>query len=136
MRGRSALYLSTDPMTAVAEYYQELPKPGMLAPYRVEAIAIADLTNGAGYPMDEQVGGAAACEWDKIAKRSDEIPPSWALAHDLIEAGAEGALVPSRQKRGGINLVLWRWHDAREEGEGASLSLLDPEKVLTGRPRR
>ena len=36
------------------------------------------------------------------------------------------------QDRGGVNLVLWRWHDSCDAGEGATLTLLDPDRVLTG----
>ena len=50
--------------------------------------------------------------------------------------GAQGALVPSIQNRGGANLVLWRWHDAQGDGEGggAALTLLDPEAALGAAP--
>lgn len=62
------------------------------------------------------------------------VPPSWDLAEKLIEAGADGALVPSIQNKGGTNLVLWKWHDVAgagtKAGEGAALSLLDPEGAL------
>jgi RES domain-containing protein len=128
MKGWPALYLATDPATAIAEYYQGNPKPGMLVPYRLETGRIADLTE-----PDEQISEALACHWDEIARRQGQVPPSWALAHELIADGVDGALVLSVQNRGGRNLVLWRWHDAREEGEGAALKVLDPEAALTGR---
>ena len=53
----------------------------------------------------------------------------------MIAAGAQGALVPSVQNRGGTCLVLWRWHDAAagSEGsakEGGALTLLDPDDSL------
>ncbi|MEG3166306.1 RES domain-containing protein [Sphingomonas sp. PB2P19] len=128
MRGTAALYLALDYATAVAEYYQGLPKPGMLAPYRVEATRIADLTR-----PDERVTQALACDWKAIALIAGQVPPSSALTQELIAAGAQGAIVPSVQNRGGQSLVLWRWHDAPEAGDGAALTLLDPEAVL--RPR-
>lgn len=132
MKGWPALYLATDHLTAVAEYYRGLPRPGTLVPYRVEAARIAELARD-----DPRVAAALACDWDMIAKRDGEVPPSWALAQELIAAGADGALVPSVQNRGGTNLVLWRWHDAAGAGEeaerGAALALLDPEAALAGR---
>jgi RES domain-containing protein len=48
-----------------------------------------------------------------------------------IANGAQGALVPSVQNRRGSCLVLWRWYDTVSgEGEGAALTLLDPEVSL------
>ena len=133
MKGWPALYLATDTVTAVAEFYRDLPKPGMMVPYRLDSRSIADLTDGSGEPADSQVEKAATCAWDKIAKQDREVPPSWTLAQELIAAGADGALVPSAQRRGGTNLVLWRWHDADGDGDGAALTLLDPERALLGR---
>lgn len=136
-KGMPALYLATDPATAVAEFYQGLPKPGILAPYRIEAAAIADLTDGRGGPAHAMVEHACTASWKAMAarpaERGEKLPPSWALARDLVAAGVEGALVPSVQNRGGTCLVLWRWHRVTGEGEvgtGAALSLLDPEGSL------
>ena len=120
-KGTAALYLATDPATAVDEFYQGLPKPGTLAPYRLEAGAIADLTDGAGGPRDASVEHALVANWKAMAARGDRTPPSWALTAELIEAGAQGALVPSAQNRGGVCMVLWHWHDARQgKGDGAA----------------
>lgn len=136
-KGIPALYLATDPGTAVAEFYQNLPKPGTLAPYRLEARAIADLTDGRGGPADAMVEHACTANWKAMAARLRDhpakVPPSWTMANELIAAGAEGALMPSVQNRGGTCLVLWHWHDAVMDGEpGAALTLLDPEKSLSG----
>lgn len=133
--GEPALYLATDPATAVAEFYQSVPKPGLLAPYDLDARTIADLTDGAGKPGDEHIAAALAADWKTIARIQRRDPPSWRLARQLQAMGAEGALVPSLQSAGGVNLVLWRWHDAATPGEGAALALLDPEQALTGRQR-
>lgn len=131
-RGVPALYLATDPATAVAEFYQGLPKPGTLAPYQLDAHAIADLTDGSGGPRDAAVEHGCVAAWKAMAHRPDRTPPSWVLATELIGQGADGALVPSVQNRGGSCLVLWNWHDAAEVmGEGAALALLDPEKALS-----
>lgn len=130
-QGTAALYLAMDPATAVAEFYQGLPKPGTLAPYRIEAERIADLTDPAGGPADATVEHALVANWKAMAARGDRTPPSWAMAADLIAAGAQGALVPSVQNRGGVCMVLWNWHDARDgRGEGARLTLLDPDEAL------
>lgn len=134
-KGWPALYLATDHATAVAEYYQSYPKPGMLIPYTLQADTIADLTNGRGGPADDHVVEALTADWKTVARIDGQMPPSWTLAQDLIAAGAEGALVPSVQNRGAVNLVLWRWHDAAraDAKDGARLTLLDPEAALTGR---
>lgn len=128
-KGQPALYLATDPATAVSEFYGGLAKPGTLAPFELHAARIADLAQ-ADQP---DVAGALAADWKTSALIEDRFPPSWTLAAQLIEAGAEGALVPSVQNRGGINLVLWRWHDAGAGGQGAALTLLDPDAGLGGR---
>lgn len=131
-KGVAALYCATDPVTAVAEYYQGLLRPGTLVPYRIEAGAIADLTDGHGAPRDPRVAEALAAPWKTIAGIHGDTPPGWAMAQALIAAGAEGALVPSAQNKAGSVLVLWRWHETGSGGEGAPLALLDPERVLTG----
>lgn len=130
-KGTAALYLAMDPATAVAEFYQGLPKPGTLAPYRVEGEAIANLTDGAGGPADASVEHALGANWKAMAARGNRVPPSWALSGELMRSGAHGALVPSAQNRGGTCLVLWRWHDGRQgPAEGAALTLLDPDEAL------
>ncbi|HEU0043825.1 RES family NAD+ phosphorylase [Sphingomonas sp.] len=124
--GTPALYLSADYTTAIEEAHRDLVRPGTLVAFEVEATAIADLT--------QAEPAIVACDWRTIFALKKGTPPSWQLAHELIAAGAEGALVPSVQNRGGTNLVLWRWRDAEGEGEGARLTLLDPDAVL-GRAR-
>ena len=123
--GTSALYLSADYNTAIQEMHQDLIRPGTLVAYDVQAEAVADLTGA-----DPAI---TSCLWRDIYMVERATPPSWALAEQLIADGAEGALVPSLQNRGGRNLVLWRWHDASGAGEGAALTLVDPEAALTGR---
>ena len=129
-KGCPALYLAADAVTAVAEYYQGLPKPGTLIPYHLDAGAIADLTDAAAGPCDERVAEALAANWKTMALLEGKVPPSWTLAQDLIAAGAEGALVPSVQNPGSRNLVLWRWHDKGRGGEGAALTVFDPDDAL------
>lgn len=129
--GVAALYLGTDHATAIAEYYQGLAKPGTLAPYRLDATAIADLTDEEGRPADDAVAQAMAAPWKRLAEIEGGTPPSWVLAASLIEGGAQGALVPSVQNPGGTALVLWNWHRKGEASEGAALELLDPERALS-----
>jgi RES domain-containing protein len=124
--GVPALYLSADHATAIAEMHQDLVRPGTLVAFDLTARAIADLR-----AVDSAIG---QCAWREIYKIEGSTPPSWPLAEELIAAGAEGALVPSVQYRGGVNLVLWRWHDAAAgRGDGAALTLVDPEADLVRR---
>lgn len=124
--GTPALYVAADYNTAILEMHQDIIRPGTLVAYEIEASAIADLTEA-----DEAI---TRCLWREIYGVRKQTPPSWPVAERLIAAGAQGALVPSVQNRGGRNLVLWRWRDAAVEGEGAGLTLLDPDAALT-RPR-
>ena len=120
--GTRALYLSADYNTAIQEMHQDLVRPATLVAFDLEAAAIADLRGD-----DPTV---LFSPWRTIFKVEGGVPPSWALARQLIDAGAEGALAPSVQHRGGTNLVLWRWRDAAGGGDGARLTLLDPERSL------
>lgn len=120
-KGVPALYMAASHDAAIAEYYRGLPKPGTLVPYRVRSDAIADLTDSA----DPVIAEALVCGWT-AQMCGGIVPPSWILAEQVSGAGAHGALVPSVQQRGGTNLVLWRWHDTEEAGEGATVTLQDP----------
>jgi len=129
--GQIALYLSRDHATAISEYHQSLVRPGTLVGYDVAADRIADLTDQdrlAGAGIDS---GVLYAPWRTIYAIDRGVPPSWTLAEQLIADGAQGALVPSVQHRGGVNLVLWRWHPAGDTGEGAAIRLLDPHGDIT-----
>lgn len=123
--GTPALYLSADVSTAVVEMHQTVIRPGTLVAFDVKASRIADLRD-----IEPAIGLA---DWRATHRQGGDTPPSWKVADDLIAAGAEGALVPSVQNRGATNLVLWRWHDTAVGGEGAALTLLDPDAALGGR---
>lgn len=124
-KGLPALYLARAVNTAVVEFNQHLPRPATLVPYQIESDRIVDLTNF----DDLRIAAALTSEWARLARLGGE-PPGWTIADGAIAAGADGALLPSAQDRGGINLVLWRWRDASGAGEGARLTLLDPENAL------
>ena len=132
LKGWPAHYSALDPVTAVAEYYQGLARPGMLAPYRVRADRIADLTDGQGGPADAAIAAALDAQWKVIARIDGRVPPGWEIVQPLMAAGVQGALVPSLQNRGGIALVLWQWDGAGEAGSGARLTLIDPDGTLPG----
>ncbi|WP_298958483.1 RES family NAD+ phosphorylase [uncultured Methylobacterium sp.] len=107
--GIEAVYLSTEPETALAEIRQgaSIAPPATLAAYRVKAEDIADFSNG----FDPAIWAAAwsgwNADWKYIARIERRTPPSLSLADDLITAGRRGLLFPSTRRAGGINLVLF-----------------------------
>lgn len=124
--GVQALYLAREHATAIAEYHQDLIRPGTLAAYRVRSARIVDLTDPV-LLVEEGIDPAAlSAPWRTIFRIDGGVPPGWPIAERLIAADADGALVPSIQQRGGVNLVLWRWHDAVQHGEGAAVICQDP----------
>jgi RES domain-containing protein len=124
--GQRALYLGSDHAIAIAEFHQTLVRPGTLAAYDVTSDCIVDLTG----PVDREAADTdltvLGCAWRQIAFVNRRDPPTWILADRLIADGAHGALVPSFQREGATNLVLWRWHRAGTAGEGAAVTLVDP----------
>lgn len=125
--GTEALYLAADHTTAIAEYYQDYVMQGTLAAYDVASDHIADLTNADG-PHGDRIRDAVQCAWARMARIERQDPPGWRLADELIAAGADGALVPSRQTQSGVNLVLWRW--SMDGTIGARVSVVDPWSEL------
>lgn len=121
--GTEALYLSEEHATAIAEYQQELgSRPGTLCAYDVAVDGIVDLTDPG---MLGTLGIPAAdltAPWKAIAYVSRGVPPTWLLSRRLADLGFRGARVPSIQRRGGANLVLWRWND----GPNGRVDVLDP----------
>jgi RES domain-containing protein len=130
--GQKALYLSRDHGTAISEYHQMLVRPGTLVAYDIESEAIADLTKGDFWRdgNGRRFGpSAASCNWRRIWKIEQRTPPTWLIVSALINSGADGALVPSAQSKGGVNLVLWRWSND-PNSKGALVRVIDPESEL------
>ena len=116
-----ALYLSDSHAVAIAEYQQDLPRPGTLTGYEVVAKAILDVT---GPPMRETVGIDEAFlrqAWKRDRDIAGTRPPSWDFAQAAADHGWLGIIVPSVQTRGN-NLVLWRWNVP----DGAAVRFIDP----------
>ena len=110
-RGAPALYLAGDPMTALAEYNQDLLfRPVTLAQYRVRAAKLADLTD-ADFRRDRQIDDATLrCEWYRLSLEQFAVP-SWLRAAELAEDGYHGVRYPSRIN-GATCVCLWRWNEA------------------------
>jgi RES domain-containing protein len=127
--GQPALYLSFDHATAIAEFHQSLVRPGTLAAYDVQAAVIADLSGPLAPTQYGFTPDVLRCQWRHLHRIKEQDPPSWSLTDRLIAGGAQGAVVPSVQHRGGLNLVLWNW--SGEGGKGAQVRVLDPHGELT-----
>lgn len=116
--GQSALYLPADHATAIVEFHQHLVQLGTLAPYDVHSPAIVDL-------MQSGVADTVLfAEWRRIVAIEKAIPPSWKIVDAAVAGGTHGVLVPSAQRGGGVNLVLWRW--SANLDDGAHVRPIDP----------
>lgn len=109
--GQPALYLSVEVETAFAEYQQEIgTRPGTFIAYDVTGALVHDLTDAATRD-DMGVSEASMLNpWKQIAFAEGADPPTWRHA-DRLSTSADGVLVPSIMRAGGVNLVLWRWND-------------------------
>jgi len=108
--GQASLYLSDGHATAIAEYQQDLPRPGTLTAYDVDAQAILDLT-------DPSVRHAIGLDdpflrqpWKHMRDVERRRPPCWDFVAVVAAGGWHGLRVPSVQASG-TNLVLWRWNE-------------------------
>ncbi len=116
-----ALYLSESHAVAIAEYQQDLPRPGTLTGYAVVAKAMLDLASPA---IREAIGIDEAFlrqNWKQDRDIAGTRPPSWDFARAAAKHGWAGIRVPSVQTRGN-NLVLWRWNVP----DGAAVRFIDP----------
>lgn len=123
--GTPALYLSRDHATAIAEYQQDLPRPGTLTAFDVSGLGILDLTNAA---VRDEVGVGPdffRLPWKQVRDIERRRPESWDFADAAISAALAGLLVPSAQVAG-VNLVLWSWND----GLGPEVRHIDPNHDL------
>jgi RES domain-containing protein len=128
--GEPALYLGQDHSAAIAEFHQDVLRPGTLAAYDVRSNAIVDLTDPATRQTLEIEASDLDCLWKTLWGVLGQVPPTWEIAKRLCADGAHGALVPSIQQRGATNLVLWKWSEDGQEG--ATINLIDPDRALSG----
>ena len=108
--GQATLYLSSSHSTAIAEYQQDLPRPGTLTAYDVKGLGILDLLD----PAVRHVLGIDEAFLRQPWKHTRDVekarPQSWDFASAAAAAGWHGVRLPSVQAVG-QNLVLWRWND-------------------------
>ncbi len=109
--GQPALYLSVEVETAFAEYQQEIgTRPGTFIAYDVAGARVFDLTNAATRDRLNVSVSSMLNPWKQIAFVEGGEPPTWRHATRL-STDADGLLVPSIMRPGGVNLVLWRWNE-------------------------
>jgi len=109
--GQPALYFSDSHATAIAEYQQDLPRPGTLTAYDVNAQAILDLVD---LSVRRAIGLGDAflrLPWKYMRDVERRRPPCWDFVTAVASRGWHGLRVPSVQASG-TNLVLWRWNEA------------------------
>ncbi len=107
--GQAALYLSDSHAVAIAEYQQDLPRPGTLTAYDVKASGILDL---AEVDVRDALGMDEAFlrqPWKRARDIERSRPRCWDFSAAAFAAGWQGVRVPSVQASGS-NLVLWRWN--------------------------
>ena len=124
--GRAALYMSLEMDTAFAEYYQDIQRPGTVCGFDVEIGPVTDLRDAASLHGIGATHAELFCAWKTVHLIHRKTPPSWRIADQLIAGWAAGILVPSAQRPGGTNLVLWRWND----GPGRKVTAFDRQGDL------
>jgi RES domain-containing protein len=128
-KGTPALYLSESIDTAFAEYQQELLiRPGTFCAYQLEVAGIVDLCDSALCEAMEITQDILLSPWKEILLVQKREPPTWQLSRRLINQGFAGVRVPSSQRSGGINIVLWQWND----DPSRQVKVLDPRQELPG----
>jgi RES domain-containing protein len=106
--------MSVEIDTAFAEYHQDIQRPGTLCRFDVDAGPVVDLRDMKAL---QALGAARAdlmCAWKEIHFIHKKTPSTWRISDQLIAAGVSGILVPSAQRLGGTNLVLWHWNDCAD----------------------
>lgn len=112
--GVPALYTSRSYELAIAEAHQGLAyklQPLTIVSYDVVHDSVLDLSTPAACDVANVAFEDLGCAWELIACEG-AMPPSWALADRLIEAGVGAIIVPSfavGANRGDRNIVFWRW---------------------------
>jgi RES domain-containing protein len=107
--GTPALYLALETETAVREYRQSssLMPPGTLVSYTVRAVPVVDFRDGYNAEHWSGLWEEFYCDWRELWFNQRIEPPTWALADEVIAAGAKGILFMSALATGGVNLVLY-----------------------------
>ena len=110
-KGTAALYLASDPMTALAEYNQDLLfRPVTLVQYHVAAAKLADLENPELVERYAVEATSLNCDWYRLSLEQLDVP-SWTLAGKLMADEYHGMRYASRIN-GAICVCLWLWNES------------------------
>lgn len=124
-KGQAALYLAGDPMTAIAEYNQDLYfRPVTLVEYHIQNARLADLRDSVFCTAHGIHDEDLAVAW-RAETRMGKEPRSWRIARELIAQDYEGALFNS-SINGATALVLWAWN----ESTGCTVEVQDFDQRL------
>jgi RES domain-containing protein len=126
--GIEAIYLATEPETALQEYQQvsTLLPPGTLISYQLSIDRVIDFTGGFIASVWAPIWQDFYCDWRELWFNQRIEPPSWVIGDIALSLGAKGILFPSRLKAGGTNLVLFS-HMLEEPDK---FEVFDPHKSL------
>jgi len=130
-KGTAALYLSIEPITALAECTQGFAHrmmPLTLCEYDVDCTDIVDLMTIEACEVAGIAPSDVGCGWLSFQTKG-RIAPSQRAARQLIAKGAAGILVPSfvpAIHSNAVNLVLWNWGDELPH----RISVYDPDRRL------
>lgn len=107
--GIEALYLSMDPITAMAEYKQlsTLMPPGTLVTVKFDIGPVVDFSKGYEPSQWDPLWEDFDCDWRGLWFNQKVEPPSWVLGDMVIAAGAKGMQFASRKNQGGVNIVMY-----------------------------
>lgn len=125
---QEALYLAGDVQTAAAEYQQDNPwlQPGVLCSYSVDGLRVADLSVGYDSKNWSPLWIQHAVDWRAIVFNLGKIPPTWFMADQVVAAGLDGIVFPSKANPGGLNLVVY----SSSSWPASQLAVHDPMHVL------
>jgi len=121
-----ALYLAIDPMTALAEYNQDLEfHPVTLGAFAVSGARLANLCDDQALTalgIDKSIHNEP---WFLSAVQGND-PPQWAICDRLAAQGVHGVIYPSAQSPLGKCVALWCWNG----GNGPNVSVSDSDNRL------
>lgn len=134
-----AVYASTDPLTLAAELHHKAAKYGLTASdfhsrmtvgMHWEFQAVVDLTAGAVLAaLDASISELTNCNWETEQAEGREALTQ-AIGRAAFERLAEGLVLPSARRSGGINVVFFPGH----RRDGTRLRVLDPQTLPPDMP--
>ena len=120
-KGIPTMYLAADPVTAIAEYQQDLFfQQVTLAHYTVSGATLADLRTASSRSALSVHDDVMDLPWRAITRRG-AIPESWTIAERLANTGRYHGLLYQSKINGGTCAAIWSWND----GSGYEVTVSD-----------